>query len=318
MNGSIAPSSAFRPIPKLHREDGDVSIYFLSGNGVIFMAPTTDPWYKATTPGPKAREVSTVGECTVYVADEAASPIACVARYQLCRGGASPASGNSKCGPLAGFMDAAIGAAPLFDFPGELDAIFSGNVSGTETASAFNWFTSIWRVMNPEPYFIFNTLGSSSLDSKRRYRAGVQGPLPSDQWQNDLTHMWNVTLASFQESFVSTAQGTSQRDIQQYLRRPSTQYQKQLCASQVRDQQIDSILYQAILLGISNLTLNQRRKSGAVDLDLSRFLVSVLPIRLDSSSLPSHMPSNQLSVGASIAVNEHHEMVAVAELMPKR
>lgn len=44
-NGTVdASQSAFKPIPQLTRTDGDVSVLFLSGNGVFFNGPMDDDW----------------------------------------------------------------------------------------------------------------------------------------------------------------------------------------------------------------------------------------------------------------------------------
>lgn len=37
-------SSDFAPVPELFRPDGDLSISFLSGNGVLFDGPMDDDW----------------------------------------------------------------------------------------------------------------------------------------------------------------------------------------------------------------------------------------------------------------------------------
>ncbi|KAI9151345.1 hypothetical protein HJFPF1_08547 [Paramyrothecium foliicola] len=226
--------SAFEPNDDLKRDDADVFIFFLSGNGMYFIEPTLDPWYRATTPGPSISSLDTAGRRTIFTSDEASSPLACATQYQFCRGDPTESGDASNCGPLAGQMDAMVGAAPLFDMPADLDAILSSEVpSGlSKAASSFHWYLAIWQMTGFAPHTLFNTLGQSSLSSQQSIISGVQGPLPNNQWQTDITRLWNTSRATYQASFVNTAKGVSRLDYQQYLMKPSDDQQRHLCTSQ--------------------------------------------------------------------------------------
>ncbi|KAK4202751.1 hypothetical protein QBC40DRAFT_39844 [Triangularia verruculosa] len=228
-NGSLYPTSAFNPIPDLRRQDGDVILFFLSGNGVVFLTPTEDPWYQATTPGRFLQTSNAEGGRNVYNKDDAASPVGCVRQYQLCRGGQTR---DSRCGPLAGAVDAIVGAAHLFELGA--DDLRSMNLSDStpEAASQFDWFWTIRQVMAKDPYDIVNTLGVSALASPQSLRSGVQGPLPTDQWQTDMATIWNTSLASLQAAFVEVATGTTRPSLEPYRKVPSNAPQKRMCANQ--------------------------------------------------------------------------------------
>ncbi|KAI1269234.1 hypothetical protein F5Y18DRAFT_423478 [Xylariaceae sp. FL1019] len=52
---------------------------------------------------------------------------------------------------------------------------------------------------------IIETLGPTSLESQTGLYFGRQGPLPSNQWQRDVTRWFNIELANIQLSFLNAA-----------------------------------------------------------------------------------------------------------------
>ncbi|KAF7555897.1 hypothetical protein G7Z17_g1777 [Cylindrodendrum hubeiense] len=194
-----------------------------------------DPWYQATTPGISVQFTGTAGERKLVFKDEAASPLACVSQYQYCRGKHSQEAENSRCGPLAGYMDAILGAAPIFGLVEDLDVIWSSDVpkNMTKAASNFHWFLSVFSTMNTDPYSLIRMVGTSLLASQQKFQSGMQGPLPDDQWQIDIAHIWNTSLASIQAEFVNVARGTTRSDLQPYLMAPLNAHQKHMCENQV-------------------------------------------------------------------------------------
>ena len=68
----------FVPIPELQRDDGDLYIIYLSGNGMRFSEPMAGEWYRATTPRGSVVSITPEGvskERASYISDEAASPM---------------------------------------------------------------------------------------------------------------------------------------------------------------------------------------------------------------------------------------------------
>ncbi|KAK8086641.1 hypothetical protein PG994_001615 [Apiospora phragmitis] len=93
--GSFNPrESDFKPDPDLIRRDGDVSLAFLSGNGVYLFSRTDDDWYKATVNTATLSSASNPDQA-LYRPEEAASPLGCVQQFQYCR---DPTKG--QCGSL--------------------------------------------------------------------------------------------------------------------------------------------------------------------------------------------------------------------------
>lgn len=110
-------------------------LIFLQGNGVYFYKNTTDPWYRATqfgglrsmggsSDGPNSTQ-------SVYQPEEAASPLACVERYQFC-------NASKDCGPLAGKQTALPQAASLFNITA-FD-VYNNIVPDDPVGSRFYWF----------------------------------------------------------------------------------------------------------------------------------------------------------------------------------
>ncbi|RWA10841.1 hypothetical protein EKO27_g4264 [Xylaria grammica] len=187
IGGTVGPNSLFIPNPELSRSDGDVSIVFLAGNGVIFSELMDDQWYRATIPAYKVSRPSDPNHSTImtYMPKEAASPLGCVEQSQWCNTAYSKESG---CGPLASFYDSYVDAAVLFNLT-EKDLSLTRDDSEDKDR--------------------IGSLGAKSLSSQSKLEGGTQYRLPQNQWQLDVTNWWNGSLAHLQSVFVDTAIGTT-------------------------------------------------------------------------------------------------------------
>lgn len=188
---------SWSPIPELERSDGDITLVFLSGNGVLFSQEMNDDWYRATQPGPEYYTLGKSGVRTGYYPDTAASPMGCLEQWQWC----NPAYPKEVgCGPLASYLDSVYGAAPLFNLTSEeLDE--SKRLTSSASGSRF-----LWQVLitNEYPSRIADTLGFlglRALASQSRFFDGIQYELPSNQWQLDVLNWWHIVLANLQASW---------------------------------------------------------------------------------------------------------------------
>ncbi|KAI3320863.1 hypothetical protein HD806DRAFT_547041 [Xylariaceae sp. AK1471] len=205
-NGSIISSlSEFMPIPQLARTDGDVSLVFLSGNGILFTERMDDEWYRATVPGSGiSSNEDPNSQTAIFKPEEAASPLGCVDQYQWCN---TAYPGLDGCGPLGSWYDAAFGATALFNLAEhDLDTRPS---SPTSRGTQFTWPFFIMTSVPWGPANIVGTLGAKSLASQTLLLSTTQLPLPKNQWQLDVLNWWNTMLAYMQSSFVNTAVGTT-------------------------------------------------------------------------------------------------------------
>ncbi|KAH8900683.1 hypothetical protein GQ53DRAFT_815545 [Thozetella sp. PMI_491] len=228
-NGTVDDSSPFKPIHQLRRSDGDLFFVFLKGNGVKFLQPSYDLWYQATTPGQIITDVVYDGEQHYYTMDEAASPMACVKQFQICRGGAQE---PPSCPPLASLTDAMTSSALLFNITP--DAMQNNNVTieTARPASQYIWIAMIQWLASYDPNNVMDTLGPTSLVSQLTGSNGIQGPISDTQWQLDISNNWNTSLASTQAAFVNTAYGTKVPELEQYLIHPANAYQSYMCSNQ--------------------------------------------------------------------------------------
>ncbi|KAI0540025.1 hypothetical protein GGR58DRAFT_512040 [Xylaria digitata] len=193
----VSPLSSFNPIGPIFREDGDFVLIFLAGEGVIHVAPSEDEWYQVS---PTQSDIFTstgtseVDTATIYLLLNPASPLGCVDQYQFCL------RDTQHCGPLASLRDALSGAAHFFNTTFDN---FIADAANTTSAGQFNFVMSAFRDNQyASLYEIVTQLGSESLASKNSLSSSVQGPLPSNQWQLDVTYWSGIVKASIQAAFL--------------------------------------------------------------------------------------------------------------------
>lgn len=235
VNGSAEVTSAFKASPDLQRLDGDTSIHFLVGNGVVFSEQMRDDWYRASTVYREiVRTLDSEEQSTPsYSSDEAASPLGCVSQYQYCIIGES---GERRCGPLSGYFDYLPNAALAFGIADE--GLTPGRVSSSSnTGSRFSWaagllFNSVGILITD----IVSHLGPRSLDSQAGLSQGFQGPLPVNQWKLDVARWYNATMAATQAAFTETARGISDPgfdDCAGCVSPAVNAYERKMCQDQV-------------------------------------------------------------------------------------
>ncbi|KAI0527848.1 hypothetical protein F5B22DRAFT_582560 [Xylaria bambusicola] len=220
-NSTPDPSSSdFVPIPELIRADADVDLIFLQGNGVIFLEPVHDPWYRATVPGQNYRDSLTSGIWPTWRTEEAASPLGCTVQLQLCNTGLPE---GSRCGPLASESDAYEGALELF-------GVSANGTAKDINGVRFNWF---WDEYWMSPGTILAELGRQALISTQTLNNGIQTTLPDNQWQLDVTNWWEGSLASYQMAAVKQATGPNDPSLDSFVLGPNGTSQEKLCHSQM-------------------------------------------------------------------------------------
>ncbi|KAK7994442.1 cytochrome p450 protein [Apiospora marii] len=234
----INESSSFYPDSSVDEHNGDVSLMFLSGNGVLFAPPTKDDWYRATVPDRKVSYMGGPGQQNLYRPDEAASPLGCLEQFQWCR---DPDLG--QCGTLDSASNAIYSAAPWFDLTSEdLDNHFA-NATGrlipqTRLGSLLMWASMTLDMVNSVTMLV-ETLGAAILASQTSLGQGFIVNVPKNQWQLDVTQWWYTMLAGIQTSFVNTAQGGMDSISPPHTFKPATADEWDFC----RNQKIRSTQY---------------------------------------------------------------------------
>ncbi|PFH62622.1 hypothetical protein XA68_12696 [Ophiocordyceps unilateralis] len=168
--------------------------------------------------------------------------MACLHQAQFC-------DASRRCGPLASFVDAAAGAATLFNSTPQV--AMPENLVKPEgpTASRFVWFiVSIVQGASSLASSV-SSLQSATLQSKQYLYGGVVLDVLRHQWKSDVAHWYASMLASIQETFVSTASKPTDPDLEQYLVRPKNPYAQEMCDNQFASFSLFG-LYLTYLIGL--------------------------------------------------------------------
>lgn len=228
-NATRPDRSEFVPIPALARSDADTILIFLAGNGVQFFEATDDLWYRATTPGDTSSDsTGQDGKIQLYRPEEASSPLGCTQQMQVCNP-SLPA--DRRCGPLASWIDAQLGAAALFNMTEE--ELLDGGFPSHRIGSRYSWFTMQLGYATYPIGDVLSVLQARALASQQYLAEGVMGELPENQWQLDVSHWFATYLASVQAAIVNTALGTTDPTLDPYKVLPPNQHVRELCNSQV-------------------------------------------------------------------------------------
>lgn len=225
-------SSNFEPIIPVTRHDADTTIIFLSGNGVIYANSVPDDWYRVSTSpvdAPTTVESGTVA-WSAYLPSEPASPLGCAIQHQFC----NSAFGNSGCGPLSSLRDAIAGVAPFFDTDYTAISVGLNNGTAGPKAAGISHFAWMFLGFDKAISAIFSKLGPAALLSEQNLLGTDQGPLPPNQWQQDVTYAWNISLALIQGSIVDAAYGPTNPDYLPSWVKFKTPSLLKLCNNQVR------------------------------------------------------------------------------------
>jgi hypothetical protein len=206
---------------------------FLSGSGVLFQQPLDDDWYQATVPSNQFNRTDGTNLTNTYRPLNAASPLGCVQQMQWCN---SQYPRYRGCGPLASAHDAFLRAAPLFNLTdNQANSIkFSRPVSSSAVGVRLTWPASI-LLNSPVSSLdrVLAALGTDSLTSQSSLYNGIQLPLPNDQWQDDVRHWWQTTLASVQASFMLATHFPLGSSAESFRLTPLTEQESRMCRSQV-------------------------------------------------------------------------------------
>lgn len=214
--GSLIPQvSEFNPIEQLRRGDADVALVFLAAGEVAFTAPVDDPWYSAHRPLNLVTSLAlSQGKQQLYMADSSASVIGCAIQYQQC---IPSLPEGEHCSKLGGLWE-------------------TNQTISTESGWQFNmtqWIGTAFA--ESEVQYLVAALQAGSLTSRYSNMVGMQGPLPSDQWKNDVEQWHFATLAAAQASAVNYATGPGVNDpINQVWVTPDGEAEKYFCKNQVR------------------------------------------------------------------------------------
>ena len=158
--------NSWQPVPALTVPNSDISVYFLSQNGIRYEKAVNDIWFKATRPAT---------ERTLFEPDQATNVLACAERYQL----RAPSGAQTQFGS---HLDLARTYQQV-GFNAYQQSIATRLITAVEVASNFN---------------IVTFLGPSSLLASDNLFELVGTTLPSDQWKREVEGWFQTSLARIQ------------------------------------------------------------------------------------------------------------------------
>ncbi|GAW21437.1 hypothetical protein ANO14919_109560 [Xylariales sp. No.14919] len=226
-NGTFAEiHSDFVPIDALVQENADTYLIFLSGNGVVFGDHTDDVWYNVSTTTTNIPITDASGSWaeSVYLPQAPASPLACTDQHQFCT-----TDYSGTCGPLASMRDAIAGAAPLFN---TTYAEISNDTATTEKAARFTYFANTFFATSRHIVGILGQMGPRALMSQQTLLLGYQGPLALNQWQLDVSHWWDISMAISQALYLDGAYGLNDPALERSRRNYTTPEFDNVCHNQ--------------------------------------------------------------------------------------
>jgi hypothetical protein len=221
-------TSDFSPIPALTRSDGDIILMFLAGNGVEFLAPTRDSWYRGTVPAGSQAYIGSNDSVTTYYPEEAASLLGCIQQFQFCN---PSLPYDRRCGPLASWAESLVEAAVLFNLTAA--QAFDDEFPSQKMGSRFKWLLTQLFHAATNIHTILLNLGSKALDSQRLFSDGNLPELPENQWQLDVSRFFAIFLASIQAAVVNSVLGPADRSLSQYHVLPPNKHVVDMCNNQV-------------------------------------------------------------------------------------
>ncbi|KAH9204414.1 hypothetical protein DL95DRAFT_496441 [Leptodontidium sp. 2 PMI_412] len=175
---SFENSTNWTPSPLLRRSDAEVTLMMLNQNGVAHTAPSNDLWIQATL-RPKELEETNI---SLWTSEYDASLLGCIDQYQVCK----PSMANSlqTCTNLTSALDTMLEAGrPSFHF------------NAHQLSTVARLFDKYWlRTM----YQTIYGRGGAALNANSRLYDGQQLPLPSNQWQKEVSIWFSTCLAKDQ------------------------------------------------------------------------------------------------------------------------
>ena len=217
----LKEESNFSPISALQANATDVTLFFLSTNGVAFSKPCDDPWYAAhdsffSGDDEGANDEGADDEGFYYNMKEPVRVLGCATRYQFCN--PDPKMGHSWT-PLTGIFTATAAADALWRTDKQREFF---NTSSSSILSGAGGLVEIVQFT-----------GISSLISRHGLVNGYQVSLPSNQWQLEVENWFGTTMADLQRATIEYVTGPADPAMFRLLNRPKTDEEHLLCRSLV-------------------------------------------------------------------------------------
>ena len=226
------------PISALNRTDGDISIFFLAPNALVYGSPVTDPFFAATIPVDV--QIEGVND-TSYLPDRVVSVMACLDQHQFCN------PSNSKCTPLTGTS----ALSPTQGQYNNLDLNSAQHTTALLLAGAIQRLTT---------FSIVSSRGANALLASETVHDNTeQIGLPNTQWMTEVSNWFGVSMAKLQQLVVQYATGPAYLPEGYTIVGPGTKEEEDICNNQIIRSTVGftsfSVLGVAIILIVGTLLI---------------------------------------------------------------
>ena len=216
-------NSGFDPIPELQRDDADTTIFFLSANDIAYLAPVDDPLYSAHVQAPTTLDdPAESGAQTFYYRDQPVGVLGCTQQFQFCN---PNLRGDTGCTPLSGYYS-------IFDNPNITDSLWE-TAAQNSSFEHFTWAIGVFGFASTNIDEVVASLGISALLARNSLGVGLQGPLPNNQWELEVEHWIQASMALVQRTLLEQATGPFTQDVYPWLVKPQNAEDEAQCQKQV-------------------------------------------------------------------------------------
>lgn len=213
----------FFPLAELRPQDANLYLVFLTSSHLLFQNPVQDDWYYATGNTTQVHKLQFTewSNTTVFRQSEPGSPLACREQHQYCY--------RHKCTPLLSDWDAQYTLKNMVD---KHDLISDDKDLPWVIwlmRTGFSRKQTIWQVLAK--------LHVHALTAWKYINGPMVGNLPDNQWQLEVRHWHDTSMAHLQGIFLDSVVGHSGPGFQRRLRTPGSATEWQICKNQVRTPQ---------------------------------------------------------------------------------
>lgn len=170
----------WRPIKELDVGDGDISLFMIAPNSVRHRRPNSDPVFGASI-------FDQTASIEAYLPDRWVSPIACVDTHQICN------PNNDKCTPLQGSS--------------QLVTSFRGSDLELNKVQLVTAERLSWNVRSSSFYRLVWTRTQNFLKVQELVAGLTQLPIPSNQWEIEMSSVFSDALSKLQHQVLEFATG---------------------------------------------------------------------------------------------------------------
>jgi hypothetical protein len=192
-----------------NNNDGDITVFFLTQNSLLYDQLNTDPIFAATT-----KADPSLGN--YYLPDKLVSVLGCVDQHQWCSVVKKP--GKERCSTVGSLDTLSKDLSP-----------FADNNRQLATANRIYqsiWLNNMWYVVDPR--------GVAALQASKSVFETFQHNVSNTQWTIEVSGWFNTALAKLQQTLVEIAVGPGLQNSSDFLvTRPASAADQALCNAQV-------------------------------------------------------------------------------------